>query len=348
MISYKDGSRPGFCYLFGDLMKKSVRYFSLLLLFACLLSICSACRYGDSQNEDGFEEESYYTFQDSLGYDVSLYDSPQTVAVLFSSYAEIWSLSGGKIAITVGDSIDRGFAQANTPLVDDGAGLKINTERLIALQPDFVIGSADMSAQVEACNRLRKMDVPCALFREETVQDYLSILKIFTDINQTPDAYTAYGTEVANRIHTILETANQCAAAQDRPTSVLFIRAGSGGSSTRAKTAENHFVGIMLNELGTVNIADAAKELSESLSLEYILLQQPDVIFIVPQGDETAAIHYMNSVLAQPGWKDLSAVQGNAVHYLSKALFHYKPNSHWDEAYALLASILYPQSFACP
>ncbi len=98
----------------------------------------------------------------------------------------------------------------------------------------------------------------------------------------------------------------------------------------------------MLEELGALNIADEAGALSEGLSLEHVLVRQPDVILIVPQGDEEAAIAYMNSVFEQSGWRDLEAIKNNRFTYLPKDLFHYKPNARWDEAYRYLTDLLYP------
>ena len=41
-------------------------------------------------------------------------------------------------------------------------------------------------------------------------------------------------------------------------------------------------------------------------------------------------------------WKSLNAVKNDKVFYLSKLLFHNKPNSRFAEAYQVMAEILYP------
>lgn len=324
-------------------MQKKIAAVWMALMLACgmLLAGCG----GAAQGGDG-GEQPLYTFTDSEGDTVELYTKPRNVAVLFSSYAEVWALAGGEIAVTVGDSIERGFAAEGTPLVDDGSGIRIDNERLLALEPDFVIASAEFSAQLDTCRRLRAAGIPCAAFREENFGDYLAMLKIFTEINGTPHLYARYGTEVQARIEGILARAEERAAVLAEPVSVLFVRAGTGGSSTRAKTAENHFVGVMLKELGTFNIADEAKQLSESLSLEHVLLSRPDIIFYTVQGEEEAARAYMESVFAQPGWQGVTAVQTGQVYFLAKDLFNFKPNARWADAYAMLAEILYPQEAA--
>ena len=327
------------------MVRKSGAFFiALIFLMLCGCGLAGDnSSYNNSGNSTAGKSGFPYTFTDSTGSEVTLESRPERVAVLFSSFAEMWGLAGGTTEITVGDSVERGFAGEDAVLVNDGAGMKIDTELLAASKPDFVIASADMSAQTKACEYMRKAGIPCAVFKEETVDDYLKILKIFTDITGNPEAYETYGTQLKNRVDEAIAEAGELAGQAENPVSVLFIRAGSGDSSTKAKTAKDHFVGIMLEELGAVNIADEAGALSERLSLEHILVKQPDVILVVPQGDEAAAKAYMDSVFEQSGWRDLDAVKNGRFAYLPKELFHYKPNARWDEAYRYLTGLLYPQ-----
>ena len=104
----------------------------LLLLLSLTLAIAPACA------------AEAISFTDSLGETVELPKRPENVAVLFSSFAEMWTLAGGEVAVTVGETIERGFAPADAALVDEGAGKSINLELLISLKPDFVICSADI------------------------------------------------------------------------------------------------------------------------------------------------------------------------------------------------------------
>ena len=171
------------------------------------------------------------------------------------------------------------------------------------------------------------------------------MLKLFTEITGNPQAYQTYGEDVAKQVDEVLAQVAEARTGQE-PISVLFVRAGSGYSATKAKTAKDHFVGLMLEELGAVNIADEAGALSEGLSLESVLMNQPDVILIVPQGNEEAARAYMDGLLQESGWRGLDAVKNGRCAYLEKDLFHYKPNERWAEAYRVLAGLLYPESFS--
>ena len=312
-------------------MRKSV----IILVLLLLLTGCAAPVV--EQNET---PAWTYTFTDSTGAIVTLRERPKTVAVLFSSYAEIWILAGGTVSVTVGESIERGFAEEGTALVDDGAGKTIDHEMLLASQPDLVIGSADIAAQVEACQVMAKAGIPTALFRVDTFADYCAMLKICTDITGDSDAYTLYGTEVAERIDSILSAVSEFSADHK---DILFIRAGSQYSSTKAKRAPENFVCTMLDELGAHNIADDAEVLLDTLSLEEILQRDPDYIFLTTMGSEDAAIAYIGDLFAQEGWQELQAVQSGSYTFLPKDLFHFKPNANWADAYAYLAQLLYPE-----
>ena len=99
----------------------------------------------------------------------------------------------------------------------------------------------------------------------------------------------------------------------------------------------------MLDELGAHNIADEAEVLLDGLSLEEILLQDPDHIFLTTMGSEQAAVSYIGELFSQDGWKELTAVKQEHYTFLEKELFHFKPNARWAEAYELLAKLLYPE-----
>ncbi|MBR5251549.1 MAG: ABC transporter substrate-binding protein [Oscillospiraceae bacterium] len=304
-----------------------------LILAAMLALSLAACSYTESQPQT----DSFYTFTDHSGSQVTLARQPQRVAVLFSSFADIWHTAGGTVDITVGETVERGFADGSAVLVDGGAGKTIDNEALVAANPDFVICSADVAAQNETAQLLKSAGIPCAVFRVETFEDYLQVLKICTDITGRQDLYRKHGTDVQDNITNLLSQV------QNTDTKILFVRAGSGASATKAKTARDHFAAQMLKQLGTYNIAENAPVLLDGLSLEEIITQNPQYIFISTMGDEAAAKAYIQSVFTQPQWQVLDAVKNQNYIFLPKELFQYKPNSRWDTAYQYLLNILYEQ-----
>lgn len=301
----------------------------ITLLLLCLVLVMAAC----SRTPHDFTSTTV-SVTDALGNHVTLPYKPQRVAVLFSSLADIWTSAGGSVGVTVYESVERGFADANVLLVDGGAGKSIDTEALIAAAPDLVIGSADIAAQVDAVTLCCDVGIPAILLRIENFADYLAALELFTTLTGESERYATYGSALASEIEKKIN------AFDARGTEVLFIRAGSAARYTKAKTAEDHFAAAMLAELGTVNIADSAPVLLDGLSFEEILSRDPDHIFVSTMGEENEAIAYMESLLALPEWQALSAVQTGNVHYLPKSLFQYKPNARWGEAYDYLTDCL--------
>ena len=221
--------------------------------------------------------------------------------------------------------------------MDAGAGKTVDLERLIGSKPELVLCSAELAGQLECAEALRSAGIPVAAFSVETFEDYLRVLKLCTQILGTPENYETYGEAVRLEVEAIVSAAQ---ALEERPR-ILFVRAGSSARYTKAKTADQHFVCVMLRDLGTENIADKAPILLEGLSTEEVLLSDPDAILFTTMGDESAGVAYMESLLADPVWSSLRAVREGNVHQLPKDLFQYKPNSRWAEAYAYLVDLLY-------
>lgn len=261
-------------------------------------------------------------------------DTPETVAVLFSSLAEIWLDAGGEIDITVGETVERGFATEDVALVDDGAGKTVNLELLISLEPDLVIASADIPAQVEAVELLEKAGIDTLLCHVESFADYLTVLSDMTAIIGNTAGLEA-GQAMADTIEEIVSSVSW-----DITPDILFVRSGSTDASTKAKLAEDHFACAMLEELGCHNIAADAPILLDGLSMEEILTADPDYIFFSLMGNEDSATAHVNELLAEDSWGQLTAVQEGRVFILPKDLFHFKPCGRWAEAYQYLAELL--------
>lgn len=301
------------------------------LLCALLLAGLAGCAAGPA--------DAAVTFTDSTGAEISLPGRPERVAVLFSSYAEIWTLAGGEIAVTVGETVERGFAPESVTLVDAGAGHStLDTEALVAAEPELVIGTADYPCQTEACLACRAAGIPAALFREESFADYLDLLTLFCELCGSTEPLTRFGSDVAAAREAILREAEDLP-----PRRILLLRAGASARSVKAKGSADLIVGGMLAELGQINLADEAPVLLDGLSLETILLDEPDRILIVPMGDEAESRACVEELFQSPGWRELACVQEGRTDFLPKELFHYKPNARWAEAEAYLIDLMYPE-----
>lgn len=256
-----------------------------------------------------------------------------TTACLNSSLADLWSLAGGTVDVTVQEAVDRGFADEIAVIMDAKSGRNINTEILIASRPDLVIGSVDTASHVRTAALMEDIGVETILVREDSFADFQDIFRTLTEITGREDLYERYSSGQEAEIESIIR---RCSARTEHPR-VLFVRAGSAFSAVRAKRAADHFAAQMIQDLGAVNVADEFGALTDSLSLEALLAGDIEKILVVPQGDEEAGRAYIQSLFSRPGWRDVDA----ELIFLDKELFHYKPNGRWAEAYRCMEEVLY-------
>ena len=274
-------------------------------------------------------------FTDDLGRTVVV-DQPERVACLLGSFADVWYHAGGTIIAAPDDAwVDFGF-----PMPEDAVNLgntkDLSLEALLAAEPDFVIGSVNTPEHLQWKDTLEAAGIPVAYFDVSDFADYLRMLEICTAITDRMDVYVTRGLSLQRKI-------DECIArAAERGTNprVLYLRASA--TSIRAKNSKGSVLGEMLADLGCINIADTDDTLLENLSVEHILMQDPEFIFIVRLGDdeEAARENAYQFLRDNPALESLTAVQNGKVIFLDKRMYNMKPNNLWAEAYLQLEDIL--------
>lgn len=309
-------------------MKRFTIVFFTAVMTACVLMAC-----GRTDNGGG----SAYTFTDDLGREVTV-DSHERVAALLGSYADMWVLAGGNVCAAPDDAFEDFDLPLSEETVNLGGTKRLSMELLLGASPDFVLASTNTPQHLEWQQALEGAGVTVAYFDVNCFEDYLRVLKICTDITGEKERYQQYGVEIQNQISEILERNKDSA-----PQTVLVMRASA--TSIRAKNSSDNVLGEMLESFGCVNIADGDESLLENLSVESIMLQNPDRIFIVQSGDDTEGTekNVENMFRENPLWNELDAVKEGRVHFLDKHLYNLKPNARWAEAYETLEDILYAQ-----
>lgn len=304
---------------------------------AAALLLLPGCGRGDTGRggEESASQSQAYQFTDSLGNQITLEGEPQRVAALMGSYAETWLLAGGEVIAVTQDAYDERGLDLPEGTIDLGSNQQPDLEALLAAEPDFVLLTPDLEGQASLADTLAAAGIPAAWFKVETFQDYLSMLKICTDLTGREDLYRKNGLDIQSGIEATIAS-----VPRDRHPAVLLLRAYSTG--VRAKNSDN-IAGAMLKDLGAVNIADSDSGLLEDLQMEAILAADPEFIFVTTMGSSTqAALDSLDELLnSDPAWQSLTAVKEGRVEVLPKDLFHYKPNNRWGESYAMLAQLLY-------
>ena len=295
-------------------MKKTVKkLIADVLIITTLISIfaLAGCGVKNSDNANADVQDGV-TFTDALGRSVTVKSADRTASLL-GSFSDVWLLAGGKLVASVNDAWDSLDLGLDDSVVKLGAILEPNVELLIASQPDFVIASANTKPDVEMLATLENAGITVAYFDVNNYEDYIAMLDICTDITGRKDLYEKNGVSVRTEVENAKKQID--------------------GSNPK----------ILLLRAGCVNIADSDSSLLDDLSLEAIVKEDPDFIFVTIQGTNTeAALKNVDTLLkSNPVWNSLTAVKNNRYYVLDKSLYNFKPNGRWGEAYQKLADILY-------
>lgn len=303
----------------------------LILIFCLLLSACSSNIPAPVSLPDS---PTTVTFTDDLGRSVTL-ANPQRVACLTASFADIWCAAGGAEQIIAATNAT--WTYFDLPLSEDvvnlGQSKHLDLEQLIACEPDLILASCGTDRNLELEDTLTRLGFPIAYFSVNSLEDYLRMLEVCTKITGQRECFTTNGIAVQAR-------ANAAIARSDgtRPT-VLCLRVT--GNSCKVKGSQGTVLGEMLAQLDCVNIADREGSLLQQLSMEVILQEDPEHIFLVLQNEDAQGT-LESTLLADPAWNSLTAVKEGRCHIMDPNLFNLKPNARWGEAYEQLADLLYP------
>ncbi len=319
-----------------------------LLAIALSLLVLCACGAGPGAGqgtsaEPGTAEPAAGTWPrtvtDDLGRSVTLEAPPQHTAALAASFAETWLLAGGALGAAVHDAWEDFDLDLGEEVRDLGSSKDLSMELLFDAEADLVLASCNTKSHVELKDTLEQAKLPVLYFDVNGFEDYLRMLKVCCDITGRTDLYEKNGLEVQKQVDAAVAAADKARAEQGAP-KILLLRAAASG--VHAKGSTGTVLGIMLADLGCVNIADGS-DLLEDLSIERIIEADPDRIFIVQQGNDTAGMEktLREALTGNQAWADLTAVKEGRVHYMDRTLYHFKPNDRWGTAYAQLEAILY-------
>lgn len=308
------------------------------LLCTILIStlMFTACNKTSSTTKNNNDSEKTKIYTDDSGRNVEI-ATAERVAILTGSFADVWTLAGGKenIVAAADDTWTQFDLDLGENVIKTGAVRAPNLEAILASDPDLVIASGKTTAAVALKESFEEMNIPVLYFDVSNFSDYLRMLNICTDITGHKENYKKYGKNLEEEI-------NKAKAMADgsKPT-VLYVRAST--STVKIKNSKESVLGEMLKDLDCVNIADSNNGLLETLSMETIIKEDPDWIFAVLQSatPEKAQAALEKALLSDPAWNGLTAVKEGRFIMLDQKLYNMKPNGKWAEAYTKLAEIIY-------
>ena len=305
---------------------------AVLLLFACLFSLIGC------QTEPPRSDTECVTFTDALGRKVSINKYPERVGALLGSFADVWLLAGGNVCAAPSDAWED-FGLDLPDAVNLGGAHSPSLELLLSAAPALVIASASTAGHVSAKDTLEAAGIDVIYFDVDNFDDYLYMLDVCTDITGRKDLYEQNGLNIREQIEAV-KAAYAAEAVTEQQRTILLLRASS--AMVKAKGSQGTILGEMLRDMGCINIADRNPALSDHLSVEAVLREQPYHIFVVTMGSDTEAARASleNLIKENPAWASLEAIAQGRLHVMDKTLFNLKPNARWAMAYQTLYETL--------
>ena len=330
-----------------------MRKFIILSLILCLAVSCQAAptletdessvpitsQLSDLDKYDILDLGDQIQLVDELGERVTLPKRPQRVVCGYNSYVDLWYKLGGELVGRIKPSPDKPVPAAEgVDIIGDNKAL--NEEIILSLEPDLVI-LASGNNQLLTAENLKQADIPTLVIDAKDLAEYVRLVRVLSAILDDETAYQELGVEVEQEVKSIIDRVPKTEAPK-----ILLMNDTT--TAVNVSSSQN-MTGEMLRDLGAINLADGVIESDQSaaFSLEQILIEDPDVIFLREMGSDSQKVREtrQKEIEDSPVWQTLRAVQNDAFYILDKDLFTFKPNERYAEAYLSLAKILYPESF---
>lgn len=276
--------------------------------------------------------------KDGLGNVIELAHPAQRIVSLAPSNTEILFAIGAGPQVVGRDSFSDYPAEASK-VKDIGGGFgQLNTEEIVALQPDLVLASALSSA--EQVKALQDLGLKVFSLPNPTDFDglYINLLTVATLTGHTNEAQSLIST-LKNRVQAVEA---KMATVEKRP--LVFYELDSTQPDAPWTAGPNTFIDTLITMAGGTNFGHELSGDWVQVSIEEIIRREPDLILL---GDATWGGVTPESVAARPGWDKLQAVQHGTVFVFDDNLVS-RPGPRLVDGLEAMAALLQPQLFPTP
>jgi iron complex transport system substrate-binding protein len=269
---------------------------------------------------------------DDLGHTFRFTRPAQRIVSLTPGYTEtLFALGAGNRVVGVDDYSDYPSEARSRAKV--GGGQRANLERIVALQPDFVVALVE---QQEVDTLVAKGIPAVRLFPT----DFNGVLQTILLLGRVTGTEQCAQEIVAGMNHQLAEIEDRV---KGLPQPSVFVEL-DGTDPLRPFTPGPHsFIGDMIRTAGGWNIAHNIHTPSSQISLEAIVAEDPEIIVLTdsknpinPQSKE--------DVLKRQGWAGITAVRNGAVVSVDDVFF-FRPGPRFVDGIELLARIFHPEAF---
>ena len=311
-----------------------------ILIFAALTAICLAfagCSGGGALSEG--DALNGLSVTDALGRNVTFAKKPIRIAVTSASFIEPLHDVGGITVIARPDSKTK-MPDYAKDAASIGQVYEIDTERLLACQPDLVVINKGMNEKLLGI--LEENHIPAAVLATKTYADVKEQITLFAKITGREEIGRKF---IADMDGKIAATAEKMPADKKR---VVILHGTAQGLSIELPGS---IAGNVVDMLGFTNVAAGMPSMDKKpdaapYSLETLAAQNPDIIFVTSMGQIDDIKRAIGQMMGDnPAWQTIPAVREGKIFYLPQDMFLLSPGLHYPEAVAYMAKLVCPELF---
>jgi iron complex transport system substrate-binding protein len=271
---------------------------------------------------------------DSLGTAIELSKPATRIISLAPSNTELLFAVGAGSQIVGRDDLSNFPVDANRIPNIGSTFQAINTEAVVALQPDLVLAAETTTPeQIHALTRLG-----LTVYRLKNPKDFEGLFANIATVGELTGHQKTAAT-LAESLRTRMATVDKkVSGASARPK--VFYEIDATDPTKPWTAGPGSFVDMLVVRAGGLNIGHTLAQEWAQISAEELILQNPDVILLGSAAYGTT----VESVPQRAGWAAIAAVQRNAVFPVDDIIVT-RPGPRLVDALEMLANILHPELF---
>lgn len=297
--------------------------------------LASGCGSGEKKEAGS---GGYLTVTDAAGRQVTLDKKPERIVSLSPSYLSMIDAVGGKIVGRATSKVGT-VPESMKAVPEVGFVYNINMESLISLKPDLVLAGKNQHDKFVPL--LESNNIKVIEFDAKTYDDVKNTVRLLGDIYGEKDKAEAECSALDKAVQAVTEKLPK------EKKRIVIMHATASSVTVEGK---NSIAGCVSDILGFENVAAAAvkgKNDKTPYSMEYLVEQNPEIIFITSMGKADEIENRLRTDFKNnPAWASLAAVQAGRVYVLPENLFLLNPGLRYPEAVQYMARQVYPEVFA--
>lgn len=306
------------------------------LIFFCILILAVMTGCGKDTASTNTDSEIFCKINDDSGREIALSQKPQRIVVTSASFLEPLYAAGGEV---VGRPIskNKSFEPAKNA-ADIGTVYQIDSEKLLACQPDLVIINKGMNEKLS--NILEENKIPFFVVDMKSYDSVKKNIQTFAAITGQPEKGKKIIDDMDAKIKNITDKLPK------ETKRVAILHSTAQGLSVQL---EGSIAGNVTKILGWENVAAGMDSISGKsdtapYSLETLIEQNPEIIFVTSMGNIDEIKENINATIAEnSAWQTIPAIKNGKLFFLPQDLFLLSPGIHYPDAVEFAAKLIYPE-----